>query len=391
MIFRNIKFAWKSLVEGEMKSLLSIISITISVVTLISILSISQSLSQYIKNQFGMVGSNLMWVESDGSYANSDLGIQTSQNIGNLSFVDSVSPDYMTTDIIHEGNDSGSVAVCGVNNDFAAITNLAITGQFISDKDCNNHNAVCVISDDVRKKYVYHDQNPLGQQIKISGMYYTIIGYVNPSELDATGFASSIEQANSIYIPYTVFQNSYSKSPLNSIVFQVQDTKNIKQYKNQIDGFLSTGINKGICYNVNSIADSMENWFHMIDKVNIFFIIFIAITLLISGIGIMNVMMMSTMEKKWEIGLRESIGASGMDILLQFIIEILILSIIGVILGVFGGVFIITVIRFYEEAISVSMHAVILSILFCFAISFIFGLIPAVKASKLLPLECLEK
>lgn len=388
MIFRNIKFAWDSLMEAKFKSLLSIIGIAISVITLISILSISQSFSKYIEDQFSIVGTNLMWVEAEN---NTDMGIQTAKNIGNLSFVDKASAAYTTGDKIYEGNNTGAVTVCGVNNEYASIVNMETAGQFISEDDCSNQKAVCVISDDVRKKYVYKELNPIGKQINISGINYTIIGYINKSELDSTGFVSGVEPENAIYIPYTTFQNNYRSQSLSRIVFQTNNSGDIKQYENQIDGIMKNGITKGISYKINSIAGSMNNVLSMIDKVNIFFIIFIAITLLISGIGIMNVMLMTTMEKKWEIGLRQSIGAGGTDILLQFVIEILILSIIGAVIGVFFGVLIILSIAAYESTIFVSMQAVMLSVLFCFIISFIFGLIPSVKASKLLPLECLEK
>jgi putative ABC transport system permease protein len=390
MIFRNIKFAWEYIIEGKLKSLLSIISIAISVITLISILSISHGLSKYIENQFGVVGVNLMWIESDASKSNSDLRLENVDNIGNLSFVDAISPRFISSAKIYEENNMGSIAVCGVNKEYASITNLLVTGEFISDTNCNCRNAVCVISEDVRKKYVYRNINPIGEQIKIGGMYYTIIGYVD-SNVDSTGFAQSTEPSNAVYIPYTTFQNNYSNVPLNYIVFQAQDASNIKEYTKKIDGILSANRNKSLSYKVRSVVTQMDSYLTFIDKINGFFITFIIITMLISGIGIMNVMLMSTMEKKWEIGLRQSFGASRVDIQLQFMFEIIILAVTGAALGICGGILVVTALSAYVITMSISIKAVVLSIVFSFIVSFIFGWIPAIRASRLKPLDCLKK
>jgi len=392
MIIRNLKFAWESILEGKTKAILSVLSIAISVITMIIILSISNGLYNYIVEQFKKTGTDLMWVQADSPTlnANKSMTMQDVKNIENLSFIKLASPSYMKSETIYMDSNSANVSICGVNDSFANIANKQTIGRFISMDDEVLNAAVCVISNDVRKKFVYKNINPIGEQINISGIYYTIIGYFEPSDTDSD-FSSNIEKTNAIYIPYTIFQKNYNSSALNLIFFTVKDESRTDEYKGQIKVLFNGLISSGTNISIEGIQDSLNEWLVMIKKINIFFVIFIIVTMLISGIGIMNVLLMSAMEKKWEIGLRKSIGASRFDILFQFLSEIVIISAIGIIVGVMIAIEFVTVLTTFESSMRVSFNAIVLSVVFCLLIALIFGITPAWKASKLLPLDCLKK
>lgn len=394
MILRNIKFSWESIVEEKFKSLLTIVSIAISIATLIVILSLSQAFYNYIVAQFQKTGTDLMWIqtESSGLSAQKSFQMDYVEKLKNLAFVKNASPNFVKSESVYVDATVGNVSVNGVNQEYASIKNMDIEGQFLSLADCNHNNCICVISDDVRKKYVYKNINPIGQQINISGINYTIIGYVAPSDNDRD-YEISIEQDNAVYIPYTTFQNNYGSESLNLIVFTVNNVKNVDQYKERIDALMSDYRAHGGSYDMISVENVMSEYLSMADKINIFFVIFIVITMTISGIGIMNVLMMSTMEKKWEIGLRKSFGASRIDILRQIIAGILIQSFFGMLLGILVGIFAVTLLgAFIDSSLMViSKKGILLSVIFCFIIAFVFGSVPAIKASKMLPLDCLER
>ncbi|SEW37480.1 ABC transporter permease [[Clostridium] fimetarium] len=392
MIIRNVRFAWESIKEGKTKSILSIIGIVMSVITIVVVMSLTSALSDFVENGYKSVGEDLMWVSTDTNNSvagSSGLQIDDENHIKNLSFVKNASPYSVMSESISVNGVSGNISVAGVNDQYSQIMNMNVYDRFINASEYENGSKVCVISDMVRKKFLYKNIDPVGEQINISGNYYTIIGCILPPETDTD---SGMESENCIYIPYTTFSKDYSKTNIEMIRFTVNDVTQISKYKSEINILLSNLTNQGYTYKIKSVMTELASAKDIFTYINAFSIVITSITMIISGIGIMNVILMSIFEKKWEIGLRKAVGASKKEILMQFLFESLFFSVFGVTIGVVLSWALIVIISFISGInIIVSGSAIILGVSLSMIVCLFFGISPAIRAARMNPLECLEK
>lgn len=392
MIIRNIKFAWESIKEGKTKSILSIIGIVMSVITIVIVLSLTGTLSDYVENGYKSVGEDLMWVSADTSNSvagSSRFQIEDENHIKNLSFVKKASPYSVMSENLSVNGVNGNISVAGVNEEYAQIMNMNVYERFINASEYENSSNVCVVSDIVRRKFLYKNIDPIGEQINISGKYYRVVGYLLPSDSDTD---TGMEPENCIYIPYTTFTKNFSKANIDMIRFTINDVSQVSKYKGEINVLLSNLTDQGYKIKIKSVKTELASAKKIFSYINAFSIVITSITLIISGIGIMNVILMSIFEKKWEIGLRKAIGASKKEILLQFLFECLFFSIFGVTIGVVLSWAFIVIISFISGInIIISGSAIVLGVSLSMIVCLFFGISPSIRAARMNPLECLEK
>lgn len=384
-----IKCSYISLIKDKMKSFLSILGIIIGVLTVVTVLSISEYFRTYVMNEYEKVGDNLMWITPDYSQSNNSiLSLDDVENIKKFPFIQGASPYAVTTEKININGRVGNVSVVGVNAYYKELRSLDVTGRFISDVDNLNSNRICVISDSVRKKYVSRDLDPTGSTITLNGEDFTIVGYL-PSKKDST--QNGLDEDNSIYIPYNSFCRYYESEKLDMYMFSIDDATSVARYKTLVQQSL-LGVSQDIKLKIDSVSENMRNMQFVFNIITCVTILITAVSLMVSGIGIMNVLLMSITERRWEIGLRKALGADNRTILLQFLIESLLLCITGAAIGlIVSKASVIILSYFIKINIQLSMFAVLVSVSFCCLIGLFFGIFPAMKAAKFEPLECLEQ
>ncbi|WP_455717285.1 ABC transporter permease, partial [Anaerosporobacter sp.] len=331
-ILSLVKCSYDSLVKDKMKSFLSILGIIIGVITVVTVLSISEYFRTYVMNEYEKVGDNLMWITPDYSQSkNSVLSLEDVDNIKKLSFIQSTSPYAVTTEKLDINGRTGNVSVVGVNASYKDLRSLDVKGRFICDVDDLNCNRICVISDSVRKKYVNRSIDPIGSTITLNGEDFTIVGYL-PSKKEST--KNGLDEDNAIYIPYNSFCRYYESEKLDMYMFSIDDVASVTKYKTLIQQSLLS-VSQDINLKIDSVNENMKNMQFVFNIITCVTILITAVSLMVSGIGIMNVLLMSITERRWEIGLRKALGADNRTILLQFLVESLLLCITGAIIGLF--------------------------------------------------------
>ena len=306
-------------------------------------------------------------------------------------------PDLTSASIISSG--TGEVltdqldaetdeTIVGCLPDYQSMSNLKLlTGNFISQDDQDNKSKVAVVGYKLAKTLFGSAYAANGADMTIEGKTYTVEGV-----LDEMGtVASGISPDDSIYLPYaTANKFVLGSSATPKITAIASDVKQVPTAMDNIKAVLTENYPNGK-FTLTDAGSEMEAATTSANTLSMLLIAVAIIVFIVGGIGIMNVLLMSAMEKKWEIGLRKSIGASRSDILFQFLAEIVIISAIGIIVGVMIAIEFVTVLTTFESSMRVSFNAIVLSVVFCLLIALIFGITPAWKASKLLPLDCLKK
>lgn len=387
-LWNLIKSSFSSLKKNKMRSFLSILGIIIGVVTVITVLSTSEAFRTYIIKEYKNVGTKLMWLIPDDGNRSINKGLEEKDlNIlSSLSFVKLSSPYTSMPHSIKMNGQQGNINVVGVNSSYDEIRMLKAEGQFISNIDYINKSRVCVISDDVRKIYLNRNINPIGSSLKIKGVNFTVIGYLPPKNSSAK---LGLDESNCVYIPLSTFWNCFDTQSIDMIMFTVDDETMCSQYKATIQQ-KAMGTNKNI--KIDSVYENMKNMDFIFTTVTIVTILITSIGLIVSGIGIMNVLLMSIAERKWEIGLRKAVGADNRNILMQFLTESVMLSFIGAASGLIVSLAMIISLSFFTKLpINISWFAAVVSISFCSIIGIFFGIFPAIKAAGLEPVECLEQ
>jgi putative ABC transport system permease protein len=259
------------------------------------------------------------------------------------------------------------------------------SGRLLSEIDLENYSKVCLLGSDMAED-LFSLSNPVGQSIKIDGDNYTVIGV-----LTAVGSSMGSNIDDMILIPFTTAKYLGSDTSISSLYIKVKDDNKIDTTATLIENYIENLLGITTDYFSVSSQDSMLSTMDDINNTMSLLLGGIAsISLLVGGIGVMNVMLVSVTERTREIGIRKALGAKRMDILLQFLIEALVLCILGGIIGIIVGLGFGNLIGKMGYTFSPSVGIVLVAFLSSAIIGTIFGIFPANKASKLNPIEALH-
>lgn len=403
MFFENFKMALNSLVSHKMRSFLTMLGIIIGISSVITIVSLGEGGKDSILSQFEQIGASTFTITVDSNEAENRDYI-TSEDISsirkNISSVKYISPVLEMYGTI-ASNHASKTAVLGCGNeDLKHMTNIEIiSGRFFNERDVAKANSVVVI-DESTAKYLFGRSDVVGETVTVgspqSSKKATIIGVVK-SIMDTLG-ESGIEELDSqipaiVYMPYTFAQNIYNNQKLSTVYVIAEDKDILEEVSINVVSYLEARHrNRGKeLYNSKSMMTQLEQ----INAVMSIFTTFIAtvagISLLVGGIGIMNILLVSVTERTREIGIRKAIGAKTKVILGQFLTEAIILSLLGGVIGLtfgFAGAYILGSIANITPSISPGL--VIGVLLFSSAVGLFFGIYPAKKAAKLDPIDALR-
>ena len=410
LLSENFKIALRALRANKMRSILTMLGIVIGVATVVALLSIGKGATASITSEIQSSGSNLLTV-SPGRAQFGPRVSGASQQQSHLYYTDyellarsleenitAIVPTYQSSYIVKYGDESFSVTVTGVTPQFQEVRSYEVaTGRFVSDGDNKSQAKVAVLGSQTAED-LFGSLSPIGKTISVNGIKFEVVGVLESK--GSSGFGSSDD---AVFIPLDtgydkVFgstANYNGKKTVNSILISVKTTGLMDTVSAQIEYMLRRSHKlttaEELDFNVLSQTDTLETLSSITNTLTIFLGAIAGISLLVGGIGIMNIMLVSVTERTKEIGLRKAVGATRNQILTQFLIETVTLSLLGGTVGILLGVGIATFFSVTGLISSViTTDSILLAFFFALAIGVFFGIYPAFRAANLHPMVALR-
>jgi putative ABC transport system permease protein len=401
-ISNTIVMSFRNILKNKTRSLLTALGIIIGVGSVIVMVGIGTGSRVSIEKQIAAMGTNLIMVQAGGQRAGGGVsqgagtGVRLSlDDVERLrkdgTWIQAISPSVNTVAQIIAGGNNWRTQVTGVSGDYPSIRNYSVaSGAFFDNTDVQASRSVAVLGPTVAAQ-LFPNDDPIGKSIRINKVPFTVV-----SVLETKGQAGFGDQDDYVLVPYTTAMNKLTGTNyLRSIFISATSADKIEQVQNEVTALLreehkiregapddfTVGTQTEITDRASSIADTMTLLLGAIA----------AVSLLVGGIGIMNIMLVSVKERTREIGIRMAVGARSRDVLLQFLIEAFVLSMLGGALGVLLAFLISLVLNsFTSLSIVIEWNIVVLSFGFSGAVGIFFGFYPAKKASELNPIDALR-
>lgn len=393
------KLAVRSLLRNKTRSLLTMIGIIIGVSAVISLVSIGQGLQNYITNQFESMGSNVIAVlpgkvgGSGGGFSSSSapnfggtkLTMKDVSDIAKLGgSVESAGAAIQSAASVSYQGKTKYATILGLDAEYPKIRNLTVnSGRQITNADVKSDRNVAVIGTTIVDK-LFSGGNPIGKQIKVGGQKFEIVGVLK--EIGSGGFG--VDTNSYVIIPITSAQSVFGVNGVQAIAVKATNKESITPAINQIKKLLSKHL-KDDDFSVIDQGSLIQTINQILGVITVALGGIAAISLVVGGVGIMNIMLVSVTERTREIGLRKAVGAKPQDILVQFLIEAVILSLGGGVIGVIFGALGAWGISHFVET-SVSLWSIGLAFGVSALVGIVFGVAPAARAARLSPIEALK-
>lgn len=397
-----VKVAFQSILKNRMRSLLTTLGMIIGVASVISLLALGKGSQEDIKKQVASLGTNMIIVHPSSTFSggvrggSGSLATLTMDDVESLreqtDLIRYVSPDVRLSEQIISGKNNWNTNVNGVSVDYLDIRNYVLSsGSFFTARDIKAKSKVAVLGNTVVDE-LFPGQDPVGTRIRIRNVPFTVIGTLESKGQSSMG----MDQDDIVLIPdaTALYRLSDGKTIRAVVVSAVSEDK-MAAAQDRVTEILRRN---------HKLKDEEEDDFHISNQTEIISMAgkvtgtltallsaIAGVSLLVGGIGIMNIMLVSVTERTREIGIRMAIGARGTDILVQFLIEAVILSLIGGVIGILAGLGIAYGIGAAMGAtVLVSPAIVFLAVAFTAGVGVFFGFYPARKAANLNPIEALR-
>jgi putative ABC transport system permease protein len=388
-LFEYLNLAGHQIAKNRMRSLLTILGIVIGIASMIAVISVGDGGQERINAELAKFGINRAWIFSEDGVGVSVGGVLKMEDADaireRVKGVKAVCPSSYRRLDISRGGKSFKTDLAGTTEALAQMEELPIVdGRFLSQGDIKYDRHVIVLSQQAKEE-LFGNEAAENEGVMINGMKFRVVGV----EKEENPFYSSFISAK-CYIPLTVFNNMFLSNTVNEISICATETSLLKSVTDRSVNLLLNKYGSGSIKLIN-LAKEMENAQNIINIFKTVIGAIAAVSLIVGGIGIMNIMLVTVKERTREIGIRKAIGASEHHIMGQFLAEAVIYALLGGVLGVMlGAGFTFAAARIINIAVTVSFTAIVLSVLFCVTVGVFFGIFPAYKASKLDPVEALR-
>ncbi|MGI6730826.1 MAG: ABC transporter permease [Anaerovoracaceae bacterium] len=395
MLKENFLMSWENIINNKMRSFLTALGIVIGVTAIIALITIMESVTDEVMSQFESLGTGKLSITAYGTPLKQGLNARDINELENLDNVAGVAPTVsLNGTAAKQGTLIEDIAIQGKSElYFDSLEDPILKGRALTHVDMSGYSYVTVI-DDVLAKNMFLNEDPIGQKILLNGRSYEVVG-VSDSDIDdmtvMLGGVVSSDEGVAI-IPYKNALRLSGAANVTNLEVYLEDSALANETTDNIELALDSAFN----YKDNSyMVLNLESLVEMMETMNNMFTTLLAgiasIALVVGGIGIMNMMLVSVTERTKEIGLRKALGAEPRQIQVQFIIEAIVLSLTGGILGImFGLALSYAAALALDTAFVISWGAIILGAGFSFAVGIVFGWAPAKKASGLKPIDALR-
>ena len=394
MLKESLRMSISNILGNKMRSFLTILGIIIGVMAIIALITVMESATGEVTAQFENLGTGKLTVQAQGTALKTGLTESDLQQIASLSHVEGISPTLnQTLHVVSHGTVLEDVTVKGYGFAYFRRENDSIArGRPLLPADSESLSHVCVIDSDLAAN-LFRGEDPLGQQLLISGLRFTIVGLLaDPAVDDVMSQMQAGNDNGSLIMPYESYMRVFGVKGVTSLEVYVDDPDLTSDVVEELEGVLDAAFNyKDDSYtviNMESLLDVMDTMMGLMTNL---LVGIASIALLVGGIGIMNMMLVSVTERTSEIGLRKALGARPRSIQVQFLLESIILSLLGGVIGVGLGLLVSVILAdVMSIAFVFSPGAVALGVSFSLAVGVIFGWAPARKASNLNPIDALR-
>ena len=400
-IYNLFKVSLKAVANNKMRSFLSMLGIIIGVGAVIVMMAIGQGSKESIRQELSTMGTNLLTIrpgaDMRGGVRQDPSAMQTlkmadyERIMREKKFVSKVSPEVTASGQAIYGNNNTTSSMYGESIDYIDIRQWTIDeGECFTEEDIKKASKVCLIGATVVKE-LFNGHDPIGKTIRFKSIPMRVIGVLKSKGYNSWG----MDQDNVIISPYTtVMKRIAAQTYFSNIVCSalteelsdaaIEELTQILRDNHKLKGEAADD------FTIRSQAEMMETMSSTMDTVTIILVVAAAFSLLVAGIGIMNIMLVSVTERTKEIGLRMAVGATGAVISLQFLIESVLISVTGGLLGILFGLGLSSAASLIGMPASVPGWAIMVSFMVCVVIGVVFGYIPAVKAARMDPIEAIR-
>ena len=415
-MIENIRLSFQGIWSHKMRSFLTMLGIIIGIASIISIVSTIKGTNEQIKKNLIGSGTNTVQIQLyQGDYQYEMLynglpdgipvrdettmeKIKSVKNVEDAAFYTSRS-DYNNS--VYYGNNSISGSqIFGVDNSYFTTNGLVLkSGRTFVDSDFTNFHAAAIIDADTADS-LFDGENPIGKTIEISSIPFTVVGIVDEdskfepviNSIDEYYTYYSNSSASRIFVPSSMWPALYSFDEPQNVAIRVSNTEAMTDAGKAVAEIMNTNVtNSEIKYQAQDLLKQAQDLQDLSSSTNSQLIWIASISLLVGGIGVMNIMLVSVTERTREIGLKKAIGAKKSRILWQFLTEAAVLTSLGGIVGVGAGIGLAAIIsRVTSAPVAISVPSIIIAVVFSMVIGIIFGLLPSFKAANLNPIDALR-
>jgi putative ABC transport system permease protein len=381
-----IKLAIKGVLANKMRSFLTMLGVIIGVAAVIILVSVGQGSTKQVTSQIEGMGSNLISIMIFGRGEVKGLTYQDALALGEKNGVSGIAPVVTGSVTIKYGSKTKDTTLEGSNEQYAQVRNQKISsGRAILPIDIDNRQKVVILGTEVIDK-LFAFSDPIGQYVKINGVKFRVIGI-----LEKKGSNSGASSDDKVIIPITTAMRILASPRISSIYLQAESKEDVNRVVSQVEAVLLRKFKDEDNYRVFNQAEMLSTINQVSGTLTMMLGGIAGISLLVGGIGIMNIMLVSVTERTKEIGIRKAIGAKKKDILAQFMVEAVVVSGMGGVLGIgIGFLGSIMLAKIMKITTVISPFIILIAFFFALIVGVFFGLYPANKAASLKPIEALR-
>lgn len=392
-IIELLKLSWQSLVANKLRSILTTLGIIIGVFSIILLVSLGSGLQSYITSQISSLGSNLIFVipgapgggRGVGGVVTNKLLLSDATNLQNKirSFALVTGFVQQVSTVKYQNKSDKNATIAGASYNYPEVVNINLSqGTFFTQSQERSGRKVAIVGQTVVNK-LFPGENPIGKVITIGSGRFTIIGVV-----EKRGSIFGLDQDNVVGIPIPVALRQFGITNISTIYIRAKEPTLVPFVKKQVTEILLKRLSIDD-FTLQTQESALSTVTNITNILSLALGGIAAISLLVGGIGVANIMLVSVTERTREIGLRKALGAQRSDILKQFLLEAVILSVSGGLLGIILGLAASFALSLIFVS-SVTPWSIFLAFSFSVLVGVVFGMAPAIKASKLSPIEALR-